>query len=357
MDWTILIFLKVHNSSKIKTSICISKSFRCQKYYWSNIVRCKNASWEVIYRPPDLPGSEFLDSIWVFEIKRDSKNKIKGYKARLCVNGCKQKLWVNNEDTYTSMVRYESLRSLRYMILLALDAQLDLQLVQFVVKTACLYGDKPIYIKIPHGLEVNGIKKSKVWRLKKAVYRIKQDAGMRFSWVFENVWFCAMWIRNFSVYILNKRRNSDFSYLRRRWHDIFAHCIEHENKVISALKKIFKIIIGEADMFVCIQITRDRENKSIFLHQEAYANRVLEKLNVLDAPCDIPADSNTALCVPKQNIDVNVPYTEVIGSLMFLSVVTHPDLAYIVNILSRYMYVHIILTEATTKLYSVCLNI
>ena len=137
----------------------------------------------------------------------------------------------------------------------------------------------------------------------------------------------------------------------------FAHCIEHENKVISALKKIFKIIIGEADMFVCIQITRDRENKSIFLHQEAYANRVLEKLNVLDAPCDTPADSYTVLCVPKQNIDVNVPYTEVIGSLMFLSVVTHPDLAYIVNILSRYMYVHIILTEATTKLYSVCLNI
>ena len=35
---------------------------------------------------------------------------------------------------------------------------------------------------------------------------------------------------------------------------IFAHCTEHANIVISALKEIFEIVIGETDMFVGIQI-------------------------------------------------------------------------------------------------------
>ena len=46
-------------------------------------------------------------------------------------------------------------------ILFALATQLDLEIVQFHVKTAFLYGklEKPIYIKIPVGLELSGNKK------------------------------------------------------------------------------------------------------------------------------------------------------------------------------------------------------
>ena len=261
---------------------------------------------------------------------------IKGYKARLCVKGCKQKFGVNYEATYAPVVRYDSLR-----ILFALAAQLDLELVQFDVKTAFLYGelDKPIYVKIPHGLEVNGIKKNKVCRLKRAVYGLKQAArcwNKQFCELLKMFGFvqCELESSVFICYI-----NGKIVILAIFVDDgmIFAHCIEHANRVISALKEKFEIVMGEADMFVGIQITRDRENRSIILHQEAYANRVLERFNVLDAPCDIPADPNTVLCAPTKNIDLNVPYREAIGSLMFLSVVTRPDLAYIVNFLSRYM--------------------
>ena len=46
---------------------------------------CKNTTWEVIDRPPNLPEAELVDPIWVFKIKRDSKNNIKGYNARPCI--------------------------------------------------------------------------------------------------------------------------------------------------------------------------------------------------------------------------------------------------------------------------------
>ena len=102
-------------------------------------------------------------------------------------------------------------------------------------------------------------------------------------------------------------------------------------------KKTFEIKVSEVDTFVGMQISRNRENESIFLHQEAYASRILQRFNVLDVPCDLPADPNTVLCAPKENVNLKVPYREVIGSLMFLCVVSRSDLTYIVNFLSRYV--------------------
>ena len=46
---------------------------------------------------------------------------------------------------------------------------------------------------------------------------------------------------------------------------IFAECIEDAKKVISALKNCFEVKLGEADIFVGIQISRNRENEVYFL--------------------------------------------------------------------------------------------
>ena len=45
---------------------------------------------------------------------------------------------------------------------------------------------------------------------------------------------------------------------------IFAQCKEDANEVISALKECFKVKVGEADTFVGMQISRDREKKVYF---------------------------------------------------------------------------------------------
>ena len=83
---------------------------------------------------------------------------------------------------------------------------------------------------------------------------------------------------------------------------IFSQCIEDANEVISALKECFEVKVGELDIFVVIQISRNREKSSIFLHQVAYANKILERFSVVDEPISVPADPNTILCKPKQSV-------------------------------------------------------
>uniref|UniRef100_A0ABD2X989 Reverse transcriptase Ty1/copia-type domain-containing protein n=1 Tax=Trichogramma kaykai TaxID=54128 RepID=A0ABD2X989_9HYME len=136
-----------------------------------------NNTWEIIDRPPK---AEVIDTKWVFKVKLDSSGNIDRYKARLCARGFKQQQGINYEETYAPVVRYESLR-----VLFAVAARLNLEMTQFDVKTAFLYGEleEEILIEIPVGLDIPE-RSRKACRLKKALYGLKQTSrcwNKRFS--------------------------------------------------------------------------------------------------------------------------------------------------------------------------------
>lgn len=70
------------------------------------------------------------------------------------------------------MVRYDALR-----VMLALSVQLDLNIIQFDVKTAFFYGvlEEEVYMKIPEGLDIPD-SDSLVCKLNKSIYGLKQSA-------------------------------------------------------------------------------------------------------------------------------------------------------------------------------------
>lgn len=110
--------------------------------------------------------------------------------------------------------------------------------------------------------------------------------------------------------------------------------------VVIKLSNAFKITVADAKLFIGMQIERDRSNKRIFIHQSLYTCRILEKFNFIKAKSvNVPADPHTTLT--NSDFDereiTNVPYREAVGSLMFLALVTRPDIAYAVNIVSRYL--------------------
>jgi len=92
------------------------------------------------------------------------------YKARLVARGFSQTQGVDYQETFSPVVRYDSLR-----VLLALVAQHDLEMTQFNVKTAFLYGElkEEIYMKIPDGLEINN-DEDHILKLEKSLYGLKQ---------------------------------------------------------------------------------------------------------------------------------------------------------------------------------------
>lgn len=77
----------------------------------------------------------------------------------------------------------------------------------------------------------------------------------------------------------------------------------------------------------------------MFIHQNAYTTRILEKYKMIKAnPVSTPSDPNT-IQSETNLIDqepVNVSFREAVGSLMFLPSLTRPDIALAVNIVSRY---------------------
>ena len=94
------------------------------------------------------------------------------YCARLVAKGYSQVPGKDFFDTFAPVARFESVRTI-----LAFAIQNDLQINQFDVATAFLYGDldEEIYMRQPPGF-INKDEEHLVWKLKKSLYGLKQSS-------------------------------------------------------------------------------------------------------------------------------------------------------------------------------------
>lgn len=94
--------------------------------------------------------------------------------------------------------------------------------------------------------------------------------------------------------------------------------------------------------FVGIEIKRDRKTKTLFINQQMYSDKILERFGMNNCKgISTPFDTNQKLCLSgapdsRDSTVVDVDYRQALGSLMYLMTATRPDLAYSVGILSRY---------------------
>ena len=93
------------------------------------------------------------------------------YNARLVAKGYAQKEGIDYNEVFYPVVKHSFIR-----ILLAMVAQLDLELVQMDVKIAFLHGDleEEIFMSQPDGFKLKE-KKELVCKLKKSLYGLKQS--------------------------------------------------------------------------------------------------------------------------------------------------------------------------------------
>ena len=103
--------------------------------------------------------------------------------------------------------------------------------------------------------------------------------------------------------------------------------------------------LGEANFVLGIEIHRDRDHKFLGLSQKAYVDRVLERFGMESckpsvAPIFKGDKLNKDQC-PKNDVEKaaikDVPYSSVVGSLMYSAVCTRPDIAYAVSVLGLYL--------------------
>ena len=91
-----------------------------------------NGVWELVEPPLNR---KIIGSKWIFKRKVDADGILECYKARLVAQGCTQKCGLDYEETFSPVVRFESIRCL-----LAMGTQHKLCLHQMDVSTAFLHG-------------------------------------------------------------------------------------------------------------------------------------------------------------------------------------------------------------------------
>ena len=129
----------------------------------------KNQVWELSEL---LLGRKFIGSKWVFKWKHDADGNFERYKARLVAQGYNQKYGIDYDETFYTVIRFESVWTL-----IALAAKHKLHLHQLTVATAFLNDDlkEEIYMRQPEPFEVKG-KERLVCKLKRSIYGLKQSS-------------------------------------------------------------------------------------------------------------------------------------------------------------------------------------
>jgi Reverse transcriptase (RNA-dependent DNA polymerase) len=103
--------------------------------------------------------------------------------------------------------------------------------------------------------------------------------------------------------------------------------------------------LGAAKQILGMRITRNRKDRKIWLSQEKYIEKVLERFNMAKCkPVTTPLASHFKLIndgCPKDDKEEeemrNVPYASAVGSLIYAMVCTRSDIAHAVGVVSRFL--------------------
>lgn len=129
----------------------------------------KNNTWTLVPLPS---GRKPINCKWTFKLKKDENYNISRYKARLVGVGTSQREGIDFLETFSPVVRWETIRTL-----LTISLNRNLQIHHLDVETAFLNGDidKEIFMRQPPGFSENN---NLVCKLNKAIYGLKQSSHL-----------------------------------------------------------------------------------------------------------------------------------------------------------------------------------
>jgi hypothetical protein len=287
--------------------------------------------YEVVPRPKD---KNVVGSKWVFCIKRGPDGAVLKYKARVVAQGFTQIEGVDFDETFAPVAKLASLRTI-----LALAAELDLEVHQMDVKSAYLNGElkEDIYMKPPPGFDVP---EGMVLKLVKALYGMKQGGRVWYENIRKTLYSMGYERTEADHAVFTRVCSGALSILALYVDDITMACksIETINQDKEKLKEHYEMTdLGKITWILGIHVTRDRRTGWIALSQEKYTLEVLEQFGKSDVrPISTPSLANEHLMkINSPEIDVQ-PYQRAVGALMYLMLGTHPDLAYTVAALGRH---------------------
>ena len=287
---------------------------------------------------PLPPGANCVGCKDVLTRKHDGS-----YKVRVVAQGYTQRQGVDFEATYSPV-----LSQVAFRVLLTIAAIFDLELLHMDVSNAFLNGDlhHTIFMRPPAGYE-DPEHPDWVWELAKALYGLKQ-AGREWNWVLDE------WLRKVMGFLrsdidpcLYFKTMADGSVL---YVGVFVDDIgvagnwESAQWFAAGLLKRFKAKnLGPMTLFLGLQIVRDRESRTILVHQADYINKVLVRFNLHNSspvPTPLAAEvldeDKSPMTADEIEALKDVPWLQALGCMNYLAGATRLDIATAVSSVAKF---------------------
>jgi hypothetical protein len=280
----------------------------------------------------------------VWKVKYHADGSIARHKARVVCGGHRQKEGIDYNDVFAPTLSMVALRTI-----LSSAAAGGHHVHNLDVKTAFLYADikEEVYIELPPTMPTTDEHgRALVGRLNKTLYGLHQSPR---EWHL----LLAGWLINQGftrctaepcVFIRNI--GTATSLVVAVFVDDIVCCspsLDEVNAFKQAINTRFKMTDnGPIENVLGIQIKYDRSRRTMTLSQHSYIKSILARFGMSESkPVATPLMPHTTLTKVSDAGD-SVPgngdwYRQLVGSLMYLSTGTRPDLAYSVGSLARFM--------------------
>ncbi|KAK7580680.1 hypothetical protein V9T40_001309 [Parthenolecanium corni] len=280
--------------------------------------------WDLVPRQPSM---KVIRSKWALQEKPDK------LKARLVAVGC-------DEKDAPSLLFSPVVNMTTVKILLSTVVQKGILLHQMDVSSAFLHGnlDYDVFMEQPPGFCKD---KQLVCKLRKAIYGLK---------VSSRIWNKC--INDFMVNSLNFTRSAnDFCLYSKCIDKSYIYVLIYVDDLLiasdsdvlistfkSKIASRFNIVdLGKIKRFLGMEINYNEKSKVMTLSQGDFISKVAKKFNVENCkPVYTPIEHDLNLVRAKE-INVNLPYRQLVGCLLYISIITRPDVAFAVNYFSRFM--------------------
>lgn len=294
----------------------------------------KNDVWDLVDLPPQ---KKVIKSRWVYKKKIGSDGNTDRFKARLVAQGCTQRAGEDYDETFCPVVRFESVRTL-----LALAVNNDLQLHQMDVTSAFLNGElqEEVYMQQPDCFIEKGLE-NKVCKLKKSIYGLKQAPRCWNASLHETL--KRMGFNQLPCDpCMYQKTEGELFIIAVYVDDIILGCKSSKllNDVKKSLSQQYEMKdLGSLKYFLGVNIIQDSQDNSIWIGQSNFAEGVLQKFGMNNCkPSDNPVDSSQKLIKASHQdeaVDQDT-YQSAVGSLLYLSTKTRPDIAYAVGNVAKF---------------------
>ena len=314
----------------------------------------KNRTWTPVDRCDIPAGRRVTKSKWVFDLKFLRDGTIDRFKARFVACGYSQVFGKDYVHTFSATLRATSFR-----LLLAIAAGRKFRVDQFDVTSAFTQADidAEIYIEPPKGFESKGRDgQPQVLKLKKALYGTKQASRL---------WQQALVKRLVAMgFVQSKHDPCIFRYKGPHGECLVGAyvddilCAYSSNDTLNWFKRGFigsesnpdgfrARHMGPAHYFLGMAIDQ-HSDFSISVHQKKYIEKMLNKfvpsheVNAIkhSKPCSPESFSKLSTAKDDQERErvAQLPYLQVVGSLLYVSCMTRVDVAFHVTMLCKFMH-------------------